>query len=218
MMVKLLSQGARVILETQSLVPAKAPSWPHPVVGTPASCWEGPSTLFPTHRALGGLNSSEGCDPYFVSIWLPKRGLLCLFFFFLQKGKKDSPFPFVLARCPCWGWGVGGWPSASHRGPRTISRVSPEPGTGEPPAKGPESSPCRCFPLSLLSPLHSCTHPRVPQAYPLPTFQLGPPSPLPSRVTIFPDHPPPSGLVPNNGRGSRQTLETVRWDSEGLSC
>ena len=90
MMVKLLSQGARVILETQSPVPAKAPSWPHPVVGTPASCWEGPSPLFPTHRALVGLNSSEGCDPYFVSIWLPKRGLLCLFFF-LQKGKKDSP-------------------------------------------------------------------------------------------------------------------------------
>lgn len=60
----------------------------------PASCWEGPSTLFPTHRALGGLNSREGCDPYFVSIWLPKRGLLCFCFCFcfcFQKGKKDSP-------------------------------------------------------------------------------------------------------------------------------
>ena len=92
-MVKLLSQGARVILETQSPVPAKAPSWPHPMVGAPLpSCWEGPSTLFPTHRALGGLNSREGCDPYFVSIWLPKRGLLCFWFCFcFQKGKKDSP-------------------------------------------------------------------------------------------------------------------------------
>lgn len=96
MTVKLLSQGARVILETQSLVPAKAPSWPHPVVGTPASCWEGPSTLFPTHRALGGLNSSEGCDPYFVSIWLPKRGLLCLFFFFFRKGRRTAPFHLCL--------------------------------------------------------------------------------------------------------------------------
>lgn len=146
------------------------------------------------------------------------RGACCVFFFFPEREEGQTHFPFVLARCPCWGCIVGGWPSASHRGPWTISRVSPEPGTGEPPAKGPESSPCRCFPPSLLSPLHSCTHPRVPPAYPLPTFQLGPPSPLPSRATIFPDHPPPSGLVPNNGRGSRQTLETVRQDSEGLSC
>lgn len=94
-MVKCPSLGAQVILETQGPVPAKAPFPASPCGRVPLPLAGRDLPHISRHtRALGGLNSSKGCDPYFVPIWLPKGSLLWLcgfFFFFFQKGRKDSP-------------------------------------------------------------------------------------------------------------------------------
>lgn len=94
-MVKRPSLGARVILETQGPVPAKAPFPASPYGRAPLPlAGRGLPHISRHTRALGGLNSSKGCDPYFVPIWLPKGSLLwlCVFVFvFVFSEREDSP-------------------------------------------------------------------------------------------------------------------------------